>query len=265
MAEKSSGFFFDVKEWHGSRSVQRMTFAERGVYFEMMLEQWDKRNLPDDAQAVADAIATTPAQVAEVLAAWDVVRRKFVTSRGDPTRLYNVRLEKTRRQQRLNRISRQVAGSKGGKAKASKHYRRDDLPSSNATAMLERALAKPSDQTRPEETRPDQTRPEVHARSKRPIFSGQRLTVFEWQLDDCMKALGDHTNGFDLHEWFCALDGLAVRSGLVIPKRDGGVWLQQQLVAEAQRRGLPLRMATTTEALGKQSTRLLSAVAGLKP
>lgn len=84
----------------------------------------------------------------------------------------------------------------------------------------------------------------TEARSKRPIFSGQRLTVFEWMLDECIKTLGEHCDAFDLHEWFFALDRLAVDRGLVIPKRDNGVWLQAQLVAEAQRRGLPLRMAT---------------------
>lgn len=84
----------------------------------------------------------------------------------------------------------------------------------------------------------------AESRSKRPIFSGQRLTVFEWMLDECIKTLGDHFEAFDLHGWFFSLDEMAVERGLVIPKRDNGVWLQAQLVAEAQRRGLPLRMAT---------------------
>lgn len=84
------------------------------------------------------------------------------------------------------------------------------------------------------------------ARSKRPIFAGQRLTVFEWMLDDCVRTLTQEVaEQFDLHEWFFALDAQAVRDGLVIPKRDSGSWLQQQLVSEAQRRGLNLKLATT--------------------
>lgn len=88
--------------------------------------------------------------------------------------------------------------------------------------------------------------PEPDARSKRPIFTGQRLTVFEWQLDDCIRTLGKHLDAFDLHAWFSELDVGAVAKGLVIPKRDGGAWLQAQLVAEAQKRGIPLQLATVT-------------------
>jgi hypothetical protein len=82
------------------------------------------------------------------------------------------------------------------------------------------------------------------ARSKRPMFVGQRLTVFEWQVEECVGILGPHADAFHLDEWFFALDHMAVARGLVIPKRDGGEWLQAQLVAEAQRRGIPLRLAT---------------------
>jgi hypothetical protein len=85
---------------------------------------------------------------------------------------------------------------------------------------------------------------EPDARSKRPIFDGQRLTVFEWMLDDCKKTLGTHTDSFDLHSWFFDVDAAAVRDGLVIPKKDGGAWLQARLVEEAKKRGLPLKFAT---------------------
>lgn len=76
------------------------------------------------------------------------------------------------------------------------------------------------------------------------MFKGQRLVVFEWQVDELATILGDKVDAFDLHEWFFTLDKLATDRGLVIPKRDGGKWLQAQFVAEAQRRGIALRMAT---------------------
>lgn len=82
------------------------------------------------------------------------------------------------------------------------------------------------------------------ARSKRPMFSGQRLTVFEWMVTDCLNVLGDHAEAFGLDEWFWDIDARAVRDGIVIQKRDGGEWLQAQLVAECQRRGIPLKFAT---------------------
>lgn len=77
-------------------------------------------------------------------------------------------------------------------------------------------------------------------RSKRPIFSGQRITVFEWQFDDLTRMLGPLTDAFDLHEWFYAVDAEALKSEVVIPIRDNGVWLQTQMLAEAERRGLTL-------------------------
>lgn len=80
------------------------------------------------------------------------------------------------------------------------------------------------------------------ARSKRPIFTGQRVKVFEWQLDDLNNLLGPHTDAFDLHEFFFVLDAKCLQDGLIPPVRDGGVWLQAEVLAEAQRRGLPLRV-----------------------
>jgi hypothetical protein len=59
--------------------------------------------------------------------------------------------------------------------------------------------------------------------------------------------LGSHADAFALDEWFWKLDALAVKQGLVIPKRDGGEWLQAQLLAECQRRGIPLRMASAAD------------------
>ena len=77
------------------------------------------------------------------------------------------------------------------------------------------------------------------ARSKRPIFSGQRFVVFDWMLDDLRKLLGTkNLEAFDLHEWFFTLDARAEASGLIIPQRDGGKWLQEQTLEEASRRGM---------------------------
>src|SRR5262245_29544435 len=85
------------------------------------------------------------------------------------------------------------------------------------------------------------------ARSHHPVFVGQKLKVFEWQLDDCRRLLGEFADGFDLHAWLYELDAEAVRAHLVLPLRDGGAWLQAQLFAEAQRRGLPLQLALTPQ------------------
>lgn len=78
------------------------------------------------------------------------------------------------------------------------------------------------------------------ARSKRPIYKGQRFVVFEWMLDDLSKLLGRHFESFDLHGWFDELDRRAVAQDELVPQRDGGSWLQAKTLAEATRRGLVL-------------------------
>lgn len=111
-SEEAPAYQWFVKDWRSSRAGQRMTFAERGVYREMLDEQWERRTLPDDPDAVAELIATTEAQRADVLAAWPVVRRKFVTVEGG--QIQNARLERCRREFRAFLREKR----KGGKARA---------------------------------------------------------------------------------------------------------------------------------------------------
>lgn len=106
-------------------------------------------------------------------------------------------------------------------------------------------------------------KPQPMSRSKRPIFSGQRITVFEWMLDDLRKMLGNQTEGFDLHEWFFTLDARAMEAAIVIPQRDGGAWLLEQTLKEAHRRGLPIAVADLPTR-GKLSTRLAAALAEIQ-
>lgn len=122
-----------------------MSFAERGVYLEMLFEQWEKRFLADNPQAVAEAIASTPEQMAEVLAAWPAVRPKFVSAERGVKRIYNAALERTRRDQVAYRKRRQAAGSLGGKAAAAKRLEDEALEASNATAPLQQTVAPSSD------------------------------------------------------------------------------------------------------------------------
>lgn len=79
--------------------------------------------------------------------------------------------------------------------------------------------------------------------SKRPIFTGQRFAVFEWQLEGLERLLGAYFEDFDLHAWFFDLDARVVKAGQLVPQRDNGAWLLAQTETEAKRRGLP--MATT--------------------
>jgi hypothetical protein len=98
------------------------------------------------------------------------------------------------------------------------------------------------------------------ARSGRPIFKGTRFVVFEWQLDDLRNALGPYVEDFALDEWFHTLNQRCERENVVAPKRDGGAWLQAELVREANRRGIPLRIGSTQPEAGKLTTRMAQMV-----
>lgn len=121
MADSFPGFLFDVEKWFGSVATQRMSFAEKGVYLVMLFQQWRDRSrtVPDDIEAVADLIAINDCQRAEIAAAWDVVRKKFVVDRRTPQgRMFNSALERTRRKQRASWLKKVKAGQRGGNASA---------------------------------------------------------------------------------------------------------------------------------------------------
>lgn len=131
--EEAPAFQFYVKEWRSSRAILRMSFAQRGMYLEMLLEQWENLTLPDDPVDVAGIIGGA---VAEWKRAWPVLRRKFVTVA--PGRIQNVRLE----QERNSRRRYKSAATVGGEARAASATRQPDgtfaVGTKNHTASVER-------------------------------------------------------------------------------------------------------------------------------
>ena len=99
----------------------------------------------------------------------------------------------------------------------------------------------------------------VNARSRRPIFQGQRFVVFDWMLEDMSRTLGSQTDDFDLHSWFFEIDGALAAAGTVLPKAEQWPWLQQQLVAEVKRRGLPMAGTMLPKALCQHQPRCADA------
>ncbi len=261
-AKKAPAYQWFVKDWRSSRATMRMSMAERGVYREMLDEQWEERSLPDSPEEVADLIATTDGQRAEVLAAWVVVRRKFVSA--EPGRIFNVRLEQARREFKAFKRDKQLAGQ----ARAAKAVRGGDgtfqQTSSSLPADIQQ-LASSTPASGPAGIQPSSASASSSASSSAsagmrrssvpPLALGLRFSVWRWMLDECIDALGEHAGSFDLDGFLRELND---RQGVIA---DSWPWLKHQVIAEARRRGLPMAAAPIEP--GKQTSRLMAAVANI--
>ena len=258
------GFFFDVEKWFGSIAAQRMSFAEKGVYLTMLFQEWRDRSksLPDDARAVADLIAVTDAQVAEVVAAWPVVRPKFEPVERVPGRIKNIVIEETRRQQARNYKKKQEAGRAGGKASARKRQTEQQIPLKHSLTTVEppsteeRGIEGEKEEIRSEESRSGETpdlppvaddrrsqprpfaQPDRRGPGKQPPLAGFRqLRVWSWFVDRWLERLGTEADKFVIGDWLADLDGTLAG---VLP-RTGNDWfelLNRHFEAELERRGL---------------------------
>lgn len=104
------------RDWRGSRAVQRMTPLERGIYRELMDEQWRLGALRNDPEWLAEAAMCSVDELASV---WQVLSKCFPPIEGtDGNLLANERLEAERTEVDRQRVNRAVSGQIGGKAKA---------------------------------------------------------------------------------------------------------------------------------------------------
>lgn len=263
--------WFWTDRWSGS-SAFLLPIAARGLYREMLTQAWRRgARLPSDPESIRRATGVTPQEWA---ANWPKIR-KFWTVKGDylinETQVLVYAEAMDRHETLTNR------GRKGGIARA-QALRKHSLSTTQAVPKVVLNAKPPSPSLSPSlspspsqspipdlreqansegggssistpNTKNGKNGHAASARSKRPIFTGQRITVFEWQLDDLTRLLGSHTEGFDLHEWFFTLDERMRQSGDVVPQRDGGKWLQEQTLQEAQRRGLPISTAVGAKAI----------------
>ena len=92
-AEKSPAFQFYVRDWRSSRRVQVMSFALRGMYLEMLIEQWDKGAAPASAEACALSLGGS---TGEWTRAWSALSACFTPRKRDGL-LVNAKLEAVRR------------------------------------------------------------------------------------------------------------------------------------------------------------------------
>lgn len=254
----------------------RMSFAQRGMYLEMLLEQWEHYSLPDDPAAVAEIIGGL---VEEWTAAWPTLRRKFVDRRAlprdgacDPAlkRIVNLKLESIRGS--LRRFKK--VASVGGKKRASSAKRGKDgtyspagHPAGNpagspaghpagAQTSIQPVSSTPT--ASPSPTPIASASPSAKQGGTPPLALGlRRFKVWRWMLDDLIGRLGSHADDFDIEGWLMNLD--RHDSGVLIG--DPWLWLQGEFSAEVQRRGLPIDAPVQA---GKQTTKLADALAQIR-
>ena len=119
------------QDFRANRTVQRMTYVERGLYRDLLDECWVEGGIPDDIESLAD-ICGCPVDV--MAGAWQVLGRCFVRVNG---RLTNAKLDSVRTEKDRQRLNKADAGRLGGSAKA--------LKDNDSVADASKCLANPSE------------------------------------------------------------------------------------------------------------------------
>lgn len=158
------------------------------------------------------------------------------------------------------KAARTEAGRQGGKERAARAAAaaasKPSKPQANESALAQAP-------TQPNPTLSTERREKTAAtrtRDRRPVFTGQRLTVFGWMVEELERTLGPMADTFDVHSWLFEADQLAMSEPVV--NAEWWPWLKAKTLDEARRRGLPVALAAPQ--FGKQSTRLAAALANIK-
>ena len=226
---------FFYTDWQADEALQVCSLAARGLWIELIF--YMHRATPYGYLLINGKSPTTddlirrlrPKSKREFIDAMAELRSNGVFSVTDDGVIYCRRM--FRRGPRVD-ASREN-GRRGGRPK-----KPIEDESENLDRNLDRNL-KETPRSQKLEAR-NQKQRSAASGSKRPIFVGQRLTVFEWFLDRATQILGKYLEDFDIHAWFYDLDAAAARDEQVLPQRDNGAWLEAQLIEEARRRGLPI-------------------------
>lgn len=101
------------QDWRANRTVQRMSYIERGIYRELLDECWSEGFIPSSIDKMADIVGCPSDVMAD---AWQVLSKCFVDA-GEG-RLINERLNIERTVKDSQRVTRAINGQKGGQAKS---------------------------------------------------------------------------------------------------------------------------------------------------
>lgn len=249
--EASPAFQFYVKEWRSSRSIMRMSMAERGMYLEMLLEQWENLALPDSPDECFQIIG---GRLAEWRKAWPVLRRRFVVN-DQGTGIFNIRLDFERSKQRSRARRSEDRGKLGAAARWSKSKTGEKLHEPD-TASIQQASPNDAPSIR-EDGFPipiATSIPIAIASAPRARQSG-RIYLHRWQLENLISTLGPHSDDFGLDDW---LERINERiAGQALP-RDPWKFVQAELHAEIARRGLAVAEASTAAPTNKRIAGLMA-------
>ena len=146
-------FPFYVKDWLASRSVKRMTLAQRGAYLELLCAQWLDGSLPDDKDELRAILAVSEPEFSKV---W---------SRVEP--MFPVCQDGQRRNEKLDEL-REKALEKSQKASASVSKR-----------WAKSEQVEPENDTNVSETYNDRNTNDIPVNSQELIVNTQDSTVKE--------------------------------------------------------------------------------------
>lgn len=103
-------YLWNPSQWQGSRKVQKMNWAERGLYRELMDECYLHGAIPRDAEGIADMLGEEVSVISEL---WPKVSRCFDPDPDDPSKVVSKFVEEVRSRQDAKRRIRADAGKAG--------------------------------------------------------------------------------------------------------------------------------------------------------
>ena len=101
------------QDYRANRTVQRMSYVERGLYRELLDECWAEGFITDDLNTMAE-ICGCPLEI--MASAWQVLSKCFASAGGNI--LINPRMDRERTDKDQERATKAIAGKTGGLAKA---------------------------------------------------------------------------------------------------------------------------------------------------
>lgn len=111
-------YLWNPSQWQGSRKVQKMNWAERGLYRELMDECYLHGSIPSTSEGIADMLGEDPEVITPL---WSRVSRCFDVDPDEPGRLISPFIEEVRIAQDAKRKVRSEMGRIGNEKRWANH------------------------------------------------------------------------------------------------------------------------------------------------